>query len=171
VLLKILASSINTWDPGLLSGEFPNRLIFGLRTPKTKNLGADVAGRVEAAGSGVSQFSPGQEVWGDLSHRGWGVFAEYVCAPENALALKPTNMAFEEAAAVPQAGLLAPQSLRVIGRIQAGHKVLINGAGGGVGIFAVQIAKAIGAEDTGIRKGCIGDRWSLRFRRHSTGVP
>ena len=150
VLLRIHASSINSWDPGLLRGEFPNRLIFGLTKPKIKTLGADVAGRVEAVGSSVSQFSPGQEVWGDLSHRGWGRFAEYVCAPENSLALKPTNMAFEQAAAVPQAGLLALQGLRVVGRIQAGHKVLINGAGGGVGIFAVQIAKAIGAEVTGV---------------------
>jgi len=150
VLLKIHASSINSWDPGLLRGEFPNRLIFGLRKPKIKTLGADVAGRVEAVGSGVSKFSPGQEVWGDLSHRGWGGFAEYVCAPQNALALMPMNMTFEEAAAVPQAGLLALQGLRVIGRIQAGHEVLINGAGGGVGIFAVQIAKAIGAVVTGV---------------------
>jgi NADPH:quinone reductase-like Zn-dependent oxidoreductase len=150
VLLKIHASSINSWDLGLLRGEFPNRLIFGLRRPKIKTLGADVAGRVEAVGSDVSQFSPGQEVWGDLSHLGWGGFAEYVCAPENALALKPKNMAFEEAAAVPQAGLLALQGLRVIGRIQAGQSVLINGAGGGVGIFAVQIAKANGARVTGV---------------------
>jgi NADPH:quinone reductase-like Zn-dependent oxidoreductase len=150
VLLKIHASSINSWDPGLLRGEFPNRIIFGLTRPKIKTLGADVAGRVEAVGSSVSRFSQGQEVWGDLSHRGWGGFAEYVCAPENALALKPTNMTFEEAAAVPQAGLLALQGLCDIGKLQAGQAVLINGAGGGVGIFAVQITKAMGAEVTGV---------------------
>jgi NADPH:quinone reductase-like Zn-dependent oxidoreductase len=150
VLLKIHASSINSWDTDLLRGELTNRIIFGLRKPKIKTLGADVAGRVEAVGADVTRFSPGQEVWGDLSRHGWGGFAEYVCARENALALKPTNMTFEEAAAVPQAGLLALQGLRVIGRIQAGHQVLINGAGGGVGIFAVQIAKAIGARVTGV---------------------
>jgi NADPH:quinone reductase-like Zn-dependent oxidoreductase len=149
VLVKIHASSINSWDMDLLRGEFTNRLIFGLRKPKIKTLGADVAGQVEAVGADVTRFSIGQAVWGDLSHCGWGGFAEYVCAREDALALKPTNMTFEGAAAVPQAGLLALQGLDV-GNLRRGQKVLINGAGGGVGLFAVQIAKSLGAEVTGV---------------------
>jgi NADPH:quinone reductase-like Zn-dependent oxidoreductase len=124
--------------------------IGGLRTPKRTILGADVAGRVEAVGSGVTQFQPGDEVFGDLSGCGWGGFAEYVCARPSALALKPAGLSFDEAAAVPQAGVLALQGLRDKGRLQAGQRVLINGAGGGVGTFAVQLAKARGAEVTGV---------------------
>jgi NADPH:quinone reductase-like Zn-dependent oxidoreductase len=150
VLVKVLASSINSWDADLLRGEFTNRLIFGLRKPTIKTLGADVAGRIEAVGAQVTRFSPGQEVWGDLCNLGWGGFAEYVCAPESAFELKPRTMSFEQAAAVPQAGLLALQGLCGIGKVHAGLKVLINGAGGGVGIFAIQIAKVLGAEVTGV---------------------
>jgi NADPH:quinone reductase-like Zn-dependent oxidoreductase len=150
VLVKVLASSINSWDADLLRGEFANRLIFGLRKPTIKTLGADVAGRIEAVGAQVTRFSPGQEVWGDLCNLGWGGFAEYVCAPESAFELKPRTMSFEQAAAVPQAGLLALQGLCGIGKVHAGLKVLINGAGGGVGIFAIQIAKVLGAEVTGV---------------------
>ena len=127
---------------------------MGLLKPKYKILGADIAGRVEAVGRNVTQFSPGDEVFGELSRRfiscGWGGFAEYVCARDNALALKPASMTFDEAAAVPQAALLALQGLRDKGQIQPGQKVLINGAGGGVGTFAVQIAKYFGAEVTGV---------------------
>ncbi len=109
-----------------------------------------MAGRVEAVGRNVKQLKPGDEVFGDLSACGFGAFAEYVCVPENALALKPVNTTFEEAAAVPQAALVALQGLRDKGQIQAGQKVLINGASGGIGTFAVQIAKSFGAEVTGV---------------------
>jgi len=151
VLVKIHAASINSWDWGLLRGTpFMNRLVFGVLKPKTKILGCDIAGRVEAVGRNVKQFQPGDEVFGDISGCGFGGFAEYVCASENALALKSAGMTFEQAAAVPQAGLLALQGLRDKGQIQKGQKVLINGAGGGAGTFAVQIAKSYGAEVTGV---------------------
>jgi NADPH:quinone reductase-like Zn-dependent oxidoreductase len=126
------------------------RLAFGLLRPKHKILGADVAGRVEAVGGNVTQCRPGDEVFGDLSGCGFGGFAEYVCAGEDALALKPANTSFEEAAAVPSAAATALQGLREGGQIQHGQTVLINGASGGVGTFAVQIAKSFGAEVTGV---------------------
>jgi NADPH:quinone reductase-like Zn-dependent oxidoreductase len=123
---------------------------FGLLKPKNKILGADIAGRIEAAGKNVTRFQPGDEVFGDLSICGFGAFAEYVCASEDALVSKPVNISFEEAAAVPLAAVTALQGLRDKGRIQQGQKVLINGASGGVGTFAVQIAKSLGAEVTGV---------------------
>jgi NADPH:quinone reductase-like Zn-dependent oxidoreductase len=151
VLIKVHAASINSWDWELLRGKpFVNRLLFGLLKPKIKILGADIAGRVEAVGRNVKQFQPGDKVFGDLCECGWGGFAEYVCARENALALKPASMTFEEVAAVPQAAAMALQGLRDKGQIQPGQKILINGAGGGVGTFAVQIAKSFGAEVTGV---------------------
>ena len=151
VLVKVHAASVNDWDWGLLRGKpFVNRLLFGLLKPKIKILGVDIAGRVEAAGRNVKQFQPGDEVFGDISGCGWGGFAEYVCVPENALVLKPACMTFEEAAAIPQAAMLAVQGLRDKGQIQSGQKLLINGAGGGVGTFAVQIAKLFGVEVTGV---------------------
>ncbi len=151
VLIKVHAASVNDWDWGLLRGKpFINRLLFGLLKPKIKILGCDIAGRVEAIGKNVKQLQPGDEVYGDLCQCGFGGFAEYVCAPENALALKPASMTFEEAAAVPQAGMLAAQGLRDKGQIQSGQKLLINGAGGGVGTFGVQIAKLYGVEVTGV---------------------
>ena len=152
VLVRVHAASINSWDWDLLRGRpFVNRLGGGLLKPKRiKILGCDIAGRVEAVGRNVKQFQPGDEVFGDISGCGWGGFAEYVCAREDALALKPSRMTFEEAAAVPQAAVLALQSLRDKGQIQPGQRVLINGAGGGVGTFAVQIAKSFGAEVTGV---------------------
>ena len=123
----------------------------GFLQPKNKILGADVAGRIEAIGNNVKQFKPGDEVFGYLpSATGRGTFAEYVCANENAIALKPANLTFEQAAAVPVAALTALQGLRDKGNIQPGQKVLINGASGGVGTFAVQIAKAFGAEVTAV---------------------
>jgi len=149
VLIKVHAASVNDWDWGLLRGKpFMNRLIFGLLKPKDKILGGDIAGRVEAVGRNVKQFQPGDEVFGDLSSCGFGAFAEHVCARENALVLKSASMTFEEAAAYPQAGILALQGLR--DKIQKGQKVLINGAGGGAGTFAVQLAKSFGAEVTGV---------------------
>ena len=151
VLAKIHAASINDWDWGLLRGKpFMSRLVFGLLKPRTKILGGDIAGRVEAVGRNVKQFQPGDEVFGDLSGCGFGGFAEYVCARENALVLKSASMTFEEAAAVPQAAVLALQGLRDKMQIQKGQKLLINGAGGGAGMFAVQIAKLLGAEVTGV---------------------
>jgi NADPH:quinone reductase-like Zn-dependent oxidoreductase len=151
VLVKVLAASVNSWDWDLLRGTpFANRLMFGIVKPKIGILGCDIAGQVEAVGRNVKQFQPGDEVFGDISGCGWGGFAEYVCARENVLALKLASMTFEEAAAVPQAAVLALQGLRDKGKIQPGQKVLINGAGGGAGTFGVQIAKSFGAEVTGV---------------------
>ncbi len=151
VLIKVHAASVNAADWHLLRADpFIARLGSGLLKPKNKILGADIAGRVEAVGRNVKQFQPGDEVLGDISECGWGGFAEYVCASENALVLKPASMTFEEAAAVPFAGVTALQGLRDKGKIQSGQKVLINGASGGVGTFAVQIAKSFGAEVTGV---------------------
>jgi len=150
VLIEVRAASVNSWDWELLQGTpFANR-IGGLFKPKHPILGADVAGRVTAVGRDVKRFQPGDEVYGDLCRSGWGGFAEYVCAREDALAFKPPGMTFEQAAAVPQAGCMAVQGLRDVGRIQPGQRVLINGAGGGVGTFAVQIAKSFGTEVTGV---------------------
>lgn len=150
VLINVYAASINDWDWGLLQGvPFVNRMMYGLFKQKKKILGSDVAGRIEAVGKGVQKFKIGDAVFGDLSGQ-WGGFAEYVCAPENMLALKPAEMTFEEAAAIPQAGMLAVQGLMDRGNIQPGQKLLINGAGGGVGTFGVQIARLYGAEVTGV---------------------
>jgi NADPH:quinone reductase-like Zn-dependent oxidoreductase len=151
VLIKVHAASINSWDYELLRGKpFANRAIFGLLKPKIKTLGADIAGRIVAIGKNIRKFSPGDEVLGDLSRDGWGGFAEYVCISENSLASKPKSITFEEAAAIPQAAVLALQGIRDKGQVQAGQKVLINGAGGGVGTFAMQMAKSFGAVVTGV---------------------
>ena len=151
VLVKVNAASVNYSDWAFVRGKpFLVRLFQGLLKPKNKILGADIAGLVEAVCRNVTQFQPGDEVYGDLSGCGWGGFAEYVSVPENALALKPTSATFEEAAAVPQAGLVALQGLRDKGQIQPEQKVLINGASGGIGTIAVQIAKSFGAEVTGV---------------------
>jgi len=151
VLVRVHAASVNSWDWELLRGKpFANRMMFGLLKPKVRILGCDIAGRVEAVGENAKRFQPGDEVFGDLSGCGFGAFAEYVSVPETALALKPASMTFEEAAAVPQAALLALQGLRDKGQIRPGQQVLINGASGGVGTFAVQIAKSYGAEVTGV---------------------
>ncbi|MBC7826858.1 MAG: NAD(P)-dependent alcohol dehydrogenase [Chitinophagaceae bacterium] len=149
VLIKVYAVSINDWDWGLLQGDFVNRMLNGFLKPKRKILGSDIAGRIEAVGKHVTQFKTGDDVYGDLSGR-WGGFAEYVCAPENALALKPFSMSFHEAAAIPQAAMLAAQGLIDKGKIHPGQKLLINGAGGGVGTFALQISKLYGVEVTGV---------------------
>jgi len=148
VLVKIHAASVNMYDWHLLTADIPLVRLMGggLRRPKVAIPGVDIAGRIEAAGSNVKQLRPGDEVFGDISACDRGGFAEYVAVPERALALKPAALSFEEAAAVPMAATTALQGLRDVGRIQAGQKVLINGASGGVGTFAVQIAKAFGAE-------------------------
>jgi NADPH:quinone reductase-like Zn-dependent oxidoreductase len=152
VVVKVHAAAANYADWALLTGKpFLVRLMAGgLLKPKNRILGADIAGRVEAVGRNVKQFQPGDEVFGDISECGWGGFAEYVCASENALVLKPASMTFEEVAAVPLAAVTALQGLRDKGKIQPGQKVLINGASGGVGTFAVQIAKSFGAEVTAV---------------------
>ena len=161
-LVKIHAASLNAAEFEILRGTWSARFTGPLR-PKHKIPGTDIAGRIEAVGRNVTKFKPGDEIWGDLSFPlAFGAFAEYVCVPEGALRLKPAGMTFEEAAAVPAAGVVALQNLRGVGanspsifladngEIQPGQKVLINGAGGGVGTFAVQIAKARGAEVTGV---------------------
>ena len=152
VLVKVYAASVNAADWHLLTADiFLVRLMAGgVLKPKNAILGADVAGRVETVGRNVKQFRPGDEVFGDVFGHGSGSFAEYVSAPESALVLKPANLSFEQAAAVPLAAVTALQGLRDKGNIQPGHKVLINGAAGGVGTFAVQIAKAFGAEVTAV---------------------
>lgn len=153
VLIKIVASSVNEWDNGLISGKgLLTRLLGGLFKPKNKILGADVAGVIEASGSNIKNFKPGDEVFGDIAGAGFGAFAEYVCAPEKMLAKKSPKMSFEQAAALPQAGLLALQGLRYKKPLQAGQHVLINGAGGGVGPIALQYAKSIGAMVTCVDK-------------------
>lgn len=149
VLVKVYAASLNDWDLGLLRGDFVNRLLNGFLKPKQHILSSDIAGQVEAVGKNVTRFKIGDLVYGDLSGR-WGGFAEYTCAPEKALALKQAGMTFEEAAAIPQAAMLAVQGLIDSGNLQKGQRLLINGAGGGVGTFAIQIAKQYGAEVTGV---------------------
>jgi NADPH:quinone reductase-like Zn-dependent oxidoreductase len=147
VLVRVHASSVNAMDWRLFTfPRFIRRLIgLGLRRPKYSSCGADVAGQVEAVGPAVTQFQPGDDVFGVLR----GAYAEYACGPESKLVLKPAGVSFEAAAAVPVAGLTALQALRAA-RVQPGQTVLINGAGGGVGTFAVQIAKASGAEVTAV---------------------
>jgi len=144
VLLKVYAASINSWDWDMLTGTpYEYRFFSGLLKPaKTNILGCDIAGRVEQAGNNVQQLKPGDEVYGDLSGGSWGGFAEYVCARESELMLKPFNMSFAEAAATPQAALLALQAFQVAKNLKQGAHVLINGGCGGVGSFAIQMAKA-----------------------------
>lgn len=150
VLIKVEAVSVNSWDWDLLRGEPILIRMWGLFKPRYHILGSDIAGIVEAAGPEVKNLKPGDQVFGDLSSCGWGGFAEYACAPEDALIQKPANMTFEQAASIPQAGVLAYQGLFDYGKIEAGKTILINGAGGGVGTFAIQIAKSMGAQITGV---------------------
>ncbi|MCU0452837.1 MAG: NAD(P)-dependent alcohol dehydrogenase [Bacteroidetes bacterium] len=148
VLIRVRAASVNPIDWHLMRGApFVIRLMFGgLRKPKGTRLGRDVSGQAEAVGKQVTQFKPGDDVFGACQ----GTFAEYVCAREDRLALKPANISFEHAAAVPVAAITALQGLRNKGRIQRGQKVLVDGASGGVGTFAVQIARSFGAEVTAV---------------------
>lgn len=150
VLVRVHAASANAGDWRLLRGTpLPFRLVAGLINPKYKIIGNDIAGTVEAVGRNVTQFKRGDDVFGEVSRCGFGAYAEYVVARENALAMKPANLSFEEAASIPTSGCTALQGLRK-GRIQSARNVLIHGASGGVGTFAVQIAKAWGAEVTGV---------------------
>ena len=146
VLVRVHASSVNPVEWYGVTGPYFGRIGNGLRRPKDPTVGADLAGRVEAVGREVTAFRPGDEVFG-VSGGSW---AEYACASPARLALKPGDLSFEEAAAVPVAGVTALQALRDKGRVEAGQKVLINGASGGVGTFAVQIAKSLGADVTGV---------------------
>ncbi len=152
VLVRVHAASVNDWDWGLLHGRFINRMLNGPFRPKVRIIGCDIAGQVEAVGGNVKAFQPGDEVYGDLCGSGFGAFAEFACAPEASLAHKPAGMSFEQAAAIPQAGMLAVQGLIDVGRIRSGQKLLLNGAGGGVGTFALQIAKLYDAEVTVVDK-------------------
>jgi NADPH:quinone reductase-like Zn-dependent oxidoreductase len=147
VLLRVRAAGVNPADWAIMSGlPYIARPVYGLLKPKNGVRGTDVAGTVEAVGNGVTRFKPGDEVYGSAN----GSYAEYAAAAEDQLALKPANLTFEQAAAVPMAGLVALQAVRDHGKVGAGQKVLVNGASGGIGTFAVQIAKAFGAEVTGV---------------------
>jgi NADPH:quinone reductase-like Zn-dependent oxidoreductase len=151
VLIKVRAAALNPYDWHFMRGlPYLVRIIAGLRKPKVTRLGFDVAGAVESIGRSVTQFKPGDKVFGACSGARAGAFAEYACASESALVIKPDNVTFEQAACAPMATLTALQGLRDKGHIQAGQKVLVNGAAGGVGSFAVQIAKSLGAEVTGV---------------------
>jgi NADPH:quinone reductase-like Zn-dependent oxidoreductase len=151
VLVRVHATSVNPADWHFMRGEpYIARLQFGLRRPKHTVPGCDVSGQVEAVGNDVTMFQPGDEVFGSPFAHGLRAFAEYVCVSDDLLALKPANLSFDQAAAVPLAALTALQGLRDHGRIEPGHEVLIIGASGGVGTFAVQIAKSFGAEVTGV---------------------
>jgi NADPH:quinone reductase-like Zn-dependent oxidoreductase len=147
VLIRVRAASVNPYDYHFMRGTpYLVRIAAGVRKPKDKRLGTDVAGQVEAVGRNVTQIKPGDEVFGLCK----GAFAQYACTPESKLGMKPENATFEQAAAVPIAAFTALQGLRDKGHIRPGHKVLINGAAGGVGTFAVQIAKSFGADVTGV---------------------
>jgi NADPH:quinone reductase-like Zn-dependent oxidoreductase len=150
-LVKVLAVSVNPADwRSLRAKPFFSRATLGLLRPKHRIPGGDIAGRVEAVGSGVTEFKPGDEVYANLLDHGLGGFAEYVSVPIEVMSLKPANLSFEEAAAVPMAAVTALQGLRHHAEIQVGQRVLINGASGGIGTFAVQIAKSYGSEVTGV---------------------
>jgi NADPH:quinone reductase-like Zn-dependent oxidoreductase len=147
VLVRVLAAGVNPADWAIMQGlPYVARPVYGLRKPKNPVRGTDVAGVIEAVGPGVTRFKPGDEVFGWAD----GTYAEFAAAPEDKLAFKPVNLSFEQAAAVPMAGLVALQAMRDRANVQAGQKVLINGASGGIGTFAVQIAKSLGAEVTGV---------------------
>jgi NADPH:quinone reductase-like Zn-dependent oxidoreductase len=151
VLVKVLAVSVNPADwRSMRAKPFFSRATLGLLRPKHRILGGDIAGRVEAVGDGAAQFKPGDEVYANLLDHGYGGFAEYVSVPVDVMSLKPANLSFEEAAAVPMAGVTALQGLRHHGEIRPWQRVLINGASGGIGTFAVQIAKSYGSDVTGI---------------------
>src|SRR3954464_4686201 len=147
ILVRVRAVSLRFFDGGMLEGSVPGRLLFGLRKPKNTIPGSDFAGTVEAIGRNVTEFKPGEKVFGVKA----GCLAQYICvrADRGAVVTKPANVTFEQAASIPTA-LVSLQGLRDTGRLQAGQKVLINGASGGVGTFAVQIAKSMGAEVTGV---------------------
>jgi NADPH:quinone reductase-like Zn-dependent oxidoreductase len=150
VLIRVRAAAVNPGDWAIMGGlPYIARPVYGMGKPKNRVRGTDVAGEVEAVGASVTRFRPRDEVFGSSKHLG-GAFAEYAAVSQDALAPKPANLSFEQAAAVPMAGYVALQALRDHGKVQAGQKVLVNGASGGIGTFAVQIAKSLGAEVTGV---------------------
>ena len=148
VLIRVHAASINSWDWDMIRGKPAFVRMWGLFKPKHKIPGSDIAGRIESVGRRAKKFKPGDEVYGDIVENGWGGFAEYACAKESQLVLKPASMSYEQAAAIPQAGLLALQGIRDCGKLQKGQHILLNGAGGGVGTLGLQIAKMLGGEIT-----------------------
>ena len=151
ILIKVYSSAVNDWDWGLVRGKpLFMRAFGGLRKPKIPIIGCEVAGQIEAIGKDVSGLKAGNDVYGDLSESGFGGFAEYVCARQESVALKPRNLTYEQAAAIPHAAMLAQQSLRDVAHIAGGQTLLINGAGGGVGTLGVQLAKLHGVEVTGV---------------------
>jgi NADPH:quinone reductase-like Zn-dependent oxidoreductase len=151
VLVRVHSASINDWDWGLVRGKpFVIRLFFGLKKPKINIPGVDISGKIEAVGGKVSSFKIGDEIYCDLSECGCGGFAEYVCVPEKSLSKKPSNMSYNDAAALPHAGLLALQGLVEKGKVKSGQSILINGAGGGVGTLGIQILKSYGPKVTGV---------------------
>ena len=150
VLVRVHAASVNSWDRDNLTGSFANRGQLGWRRPRVHVLGGDIAGEVEAVGRAVTRWTPGDHVLADLSASGWGAFAELARAPEQVLTRKPARLSFPDAAALPQAAVIALQGIRDHGDVRAGQHVLINGAGGGVGSFAIQLAKLRGAQVTAV---------------------
>jgi NADPH:quinone reductase-like Zn-dependent oxidoreductase len=152
VLVKVVATAVNDWEWGMLRAPWMVRLFIGLRRPRGKFhvMGCDIAGRVESVGRNVSSFSPGDEVYGDLSGYRFGGFAEYVCVSASQLHRKPTAVSFEQAAAIPHAAELALQAMQSAKELRAGQQVLVNGAGGGVGTLAIQLLKRQGLEVTGV---------------------
>ena len=154
VLVRVHSASINDWDWGLIRGNpFIIRLFFGLRKPKVEIPGVDISGKIEAVGKNVRSFSIGDDIFCELWDCGFGGFAEYVCVPENALSIKPANLSFNEAAALPHAGILAIQGLLNKAPFRPGEKILINGAGGGVGTLAIQMLQEYDVEVTGVDSG------------------
>ncbi len=151
VLVRIHSASINDWDWGLVRGKpFVIRLFFGLKKPKINIPGVDISGKIETVGDKVSSFKIGDEIYCDLSECGFGGFAEYVCVPEKILSKKPSNMSYNDASALPHAGLLALQGLVEKGKVESGQRILINGAGGGVGTLGIQILKSYELKVTGV---------------------
>lgn len=151
VLVKVKATTVNDFDWSLVTGKPAiYKLLFGISRPKRPIPGMELAGVIEAIGSGVSHFKPGDRVYGDISAKGWGTYAEYACVHESTLVHMPDEMSFEEAAAIPHASMLAYQALVTLGKVKDGQRILINGAGGGMGTFAVQIAKQYDVELTGV---------------------
>ena len=151
ILIRVKATTINDWDWGIVRGK-PRiyRLLFGLGKPKSPVPGMELSGIVEKVGSDVNGFQPGDEVYGDISDHGWGTWAEYICVPESCVVKKPAEMSFEEAAAIPHAAMLAYQGLIDEGEIEDGQQVLINGAGGGMGSYGIQLARLYDVEVTGV---------------------
>ncbi|MGS2740834.1 NAD(P)-dependent alcohol dehydrogenase [Sinomicrobium sp. M5D2P17] len=151
VLVRVHSASINDWDWGLVRGKpFIIRMLYGLKKPKINIPGVDISGKIEAVGENVKKLNPGDEVYADLSESGFGGFAEYVCVPEHSLSKKPSNLSFNEAAALPHAALLSLQGLMDMGKIKSGQNILINGAGGGVGTLGIQIAKLYDTKVSGV---------------------